>query len=137
VYAGYLTGKWIVKDDWVFESFSAGKFLEEEGFGLRKEVENLPLGKTAFYLHSSFTNNNADRVKLAQELIHLAGGELLDVDSKRQVKWRIYSFFKYLWFFFKISSPALSSFGVSRARKEQAFRYNVDGSAAADFPAQF
>jgi hypothetical protein len=91
--AAELMQKWCVSDEWVIQSLKAGKFVEESPFGKRSNCEKKPFAQTLFYLHSTFVQNpkHEEKVRLARQLIGLAGGQIVDASHNVEPTYRLVS----------------------------------------------
>ncbi len=78
-------------DDWINESVVAGRFLDEHDFGTRNESDVKPFAGVTVYLHSTFQASREDKVKAAQQLIELAGGQLVDATYPHEPTYRLVS----------------------------------------------
>ena len=91
--AAELMGRWCVTEEWIVQSLKAGKFVSEEPFGKRNAGEKKPFENTLFYLHSTFVQNpkHEEKVRLARQLIVLAGGQLVDQSHNVEPTYRLVS----------------------------------------------
>ncbi len=91
--AAELMGKWCVSEEWIIQSLKAGKFISEEPFGRRRVADQRPFENTLFYLHSTFVQDpkHEDKVRLAKQLIVLAGGQLVDASHNVEPTYRLVS----------------------------------------------
>jgi hypothetical protein len=65
--------------------------LDEHDYGTRNESGVKPFDGVTVYLHSSFMASRDDKVKAAQQLIELAGGQLVDSTYEREPTHRLVS----------------------------------------------
>lgn len=75
------------------QSLKAGRFINEEPFGKRNSFDKKPFENTLFYLHSTFLNHpkHEEKIRLAKQLIVLAGGQLVDQSHNVEPTYRLVS----------------------------------------------
>jgi len=71
VFAGLVTGKWLMKTDWITASHSVNHWLPEADFGYKKEV---PYKGKKFFLSPDL----GVKIKNLQPLLDLGGGITVD-----------------------------------------------------------
>ena len=94
VIAAVLTGKFVMSDRWISDSFDAGELKSEGAYGTRSEHSVPPFSGLLFYLHSSYLDASEDRVRMTRQLIKLGGGQIVEWEDSNgtvNVDYRIVS----------------------------------------------